>query len=164
MEQKNINFQTIQKSKFMKLPEIEITIKYKGTKKSELKKLANSQDTAEVLRLMYNADTFDWQEEMILICLNRANKVIGYYKVSKGGTASTIVDPKVVFTTALNCVGTSGIILSHNHPSGNKQPSESDRQTTNKLKDAGKLLDIALLDHIIMTDESYFSFADEGLI
>ena len=68
----------------MKLPQIEISIKYKGAKKTELKKLTSSKETAEVLKLMYDADTFDWREEMILICLNRANKVIGYYKVSTG--------------------------------------------------------------------------------
>jgi len=148
----------------MKLPQIEITIKYKGTKKSELKKLGSSQDTAEILRLMYDEGTFDWREEMILICLNRANMVIGYYKVSTGGTTGTVCDPKIVFTIALNCAGTTSLILSHNHPSGNLKPSDADKQITNKIKDAGKMLDITLLDHVILTDEGYYSFADEGLI
>jgi DNA repair protein RadC len=148
----------------MKLPQIEISIKYKGTKKTELKQLTSSKETAEVLKLMYDADTFDWREEMILICMNRANKVIGYYKMSTGGTTGTVCDPKIVFTTALNCAGTTSLILSHNHPSGNLKPSDADKQITNKIKDAGKLLDITLLDHVIMTDEGYFSFADEGLI
>lgn len=148
----------------MKLPEIEISIKYKGTKKTELKKIESSHSAYEVCKQLYSEDTFDWVEEMILICLNRASKVIGYYKVSKGGISGTIVDPKVIFTIALNCVGTSAIILSHNHPSGNTKPSDADRQITQKIKDAGKLLDISLLDHIIVTEDSYYSFADEELI
>lgn len=148
----------------MKLPEIEITIKYRGALKSELKTLRSSRDTYNVLKLMYDKSTFDWQEEMILICLSRANKVIGFYRVSKGGVSGTVCDPKVIFTIALNCAGTSNIILSHNHPSGNLIPSESDKRLTEKIMNAGKLLDITLLDHIIMTDESYYSFADEGYI
>lgn len=148
----------------MKLPEIEITIKYKGTKKTELRKLTNSRETYEVCKLLYNENTIDWAEEMILICLNRANKVIGYYKVSQGGTTGTVCDPKIVFTIALNCAGTTSIILSHNHPSGNTEPSSADKQITEKIKNAGRMLDINVLDHIIVTDESYYSFADEGLI
>jgi DNA repair protein RadC len=148
----------------MKLPEIEITIKYKGTKKSELKKVTTSRDIYEVLKEMYNADTIDWQEQMILICLNQANKVIGYYKVSTGGTTGTVCDPKIIFTIALNCAGTCNIILSHNHPSGNLQPSNGDIQTTQRIKEAGKLLDIAVLDHVIYTEDGYYSFRDEGQI
>jgi DNA repair protein RadC len=148
----------------MKLPEIEINVKYKGTLKSELKQLKSSNDTYNILKLMYSENTFLWQEEMILICMNRANKVIGYYKVSRGGTTGTVADPKVIFTIALNCVGTCNIILSHNHPSGNLQPSGADREITNKIKEAGKMLDITLLDHLVTTDEGYYSFADEGLL
>jgi DNA repair protein RadC len=146
----------------MKLPEIEISIKYKGTKKTDLKKVTSSRDAYDVCKLLYSENTFDWVEEMILICLNRANKVIGYYRISKGGIAGTVADPKVIFTIALNCAGTSSIILSHNHPSGNTKPSDSDISLTNKIKDAGYLLDISLLDHIIVTEDSYYSFADEG--
>lgn len=148
----------------MKLPEIEITIRYKGNKKSELKKITSSADTYQILKEMYLLDTIDWTEQMILICLNQANKVIGYYKVSTGGTTGTVCDPKIIFTIALNCAGTSKIILSHNHPSGNLQPSRADEDITRKIKDAGKLLDIQLIEHIIYTDEGYYSFCDEGLI
>jgi len=148
----------------MKLPEIEITIKYKGTKKSELKKVTTSRDIFEILKEMYNADTIDWCEQMILICLNQANKVIGYYKVSTGGTTGTVCDPKIIFTIALNCAGTCKIILSHNHPSGNLQPSNGDLQVTQRIKEAGKLLDIAVLDHVIYTEDGYYSFTDEGQI
>jgi DNA repair protein RadC len=145
----------------MKLPEIEISIKYKGTKKTELKKVTSSRDAYDVCKLLYSENTFDWVEEMILICLNRANKVIGYYRISKGGIAGTVADPKVIFTIALNCAGTSSIILSHNHPSGNTKPSDADISITNKIKDAGYLLDISLLDHIIVTEDNYYSFADD---
>ena len=146
----------------MKLPQIEIQIKFKGTLKSELKTIQSSRDCYEVLKLMYSSDTFHWQEEVILICLNRANKVIGYYKVSKGGTTGTVIDPKIIFTIALNCVGTTSIIISHNHPSGNLNTSRADDDITEKIKQGGKLLDLQLLDHIIVTDEGYYSYLDEG--
>lgn len=145
----------------MKLPEIEISLKFKGTKKTELKQIKSSKDAYEVFKLLFNADTLEWQEEMVLICLNRANKVIGYYKVSKGGMAGTICDPKIIFTTALNCAASS-IILAHNHPSGNLNPSPEDKRLTEKIKQSGNLLDITLLDHLIITDETFYSFADEG--
>ena len=147
----------------MKLPQIEISLKYKGTKKSELKQITSSQDTYNILKLLFDADTFDWKEEMILLCLNQANKLIGYYKVSSGGISGTICDPKVVFTIALNS-GASSLILAHNHPSGNMTPSNADKEVTEKIKQGGKLLDIKLLDHIIVSDENYFSFADDNLI
>ena len=146
----------------MKLPEIEISIKYKGTKKSELKSIKSSADIYAILTELHNADTVDWIETMILICMNRQNKIIGYYKVSSGGTTATICDPKVIFTVALNCAGTQAIILSHNHPSGNLTPSASDKELTQKIKLGAALLDMVLIDHVIYTDNGYYSFADDG--
>ena len=148
----------------MKLPQIEISIKYKGALKSELKKISSSKDLYDICKQMYNNNTFDWQEEMILICLSQSNKIIGYYKISSGGITGTICDPKVVFTVALNCAGTTQIILTHNHPSGNLRPSEADNVLTNKIKQAGSFLDIRLIDHIIITEEGYYSYSDEGNI
>lgn len=148
----------------MKLPEIIISVKYKGVLKTELKTLQSSRDTFEVLQMMYDDNTFQWAEQMVMICLNRANKVIGYYKLSSGGTTGTVCDPKIVFTTALNCAGTTSIIISHNHPSGNLTPSNADDVVTEKLKKAGDFLDIKILDHIIVTDDGYYSYADEGRI
>jgi DNA repair protein RadC len=143
------------------IPEITISVKYsKKVAKKDRVQLKSSYDTAEVLRNIFNQDTFGWREEMILLCLNRANEVCGYYKISSGGVAGTICDPKVVFTTALNCTA-SNIILAHNHPSGNVQPSSADFDITKKIVAGGKLLDIGVLDHIIITEESYYSFADE---
>lgn len=148
----------------MKLPEIEISIKYKGAKKSELRKISTSADIYAILKEMFNSDTIDWSEQMILICLNQAHKVLGYYRISTGGLTGTVCDPKMVFTIALNCAGTTSIILSHNHPSGNLRPSGADETITQKIKNAGQMLDIKLLDHVIYTDEGYYSFCDEGLI
>ena len=147
-----------------KIPEIEIQVKMKGAKNSQLKVLTSSEDTYEVLKLCFNNYKINWIEEVFMLCLNKSNKLIGFYKVSSGGVSESIVDPKIVFTTALNTPGTCAIILAHNHPSGNLKPSEQDILITNKIKEGGKLLDIKLLDHLIITDESYTSLTDEGLI
>ncbi len=102
-------------------------------------------------------------EEFWLVLLNRANKVIRTQNISQGGVSGTIADPKIIFNHALNLLA-SGIILVHNHPSGNTKPSEADKRLTRQLVEAGKLLEIAILDHIIFTDNNYFSFADENLL
>lgn len=101
-------------------------------------------------------------EEFWVIFLNRANQVIGKQNVSKGGVSGTVVDPKVVFKMAVQFPA-SAIILAHNHPSGNLKPSQADHQLTRKLKEAGKSLDIPVLDHLIIGDRSYLSFVDEGV-
>ena len=100
-------------------------------------------------------------EEFYITLLNRANIVISTQCISKGGIHGTVADPKVIFKKALleNC---SGIILSHNHPSGNNTPSNSDIQLTKKIIEAGKLLDIVVLDHLIITNNNYYSFADNN--
>jgi len=148
----------------MIIPEITIKVNFdKKVKKTELVQITSSDSVVEVLRKVFNADTFDWTEEFILLCLNRQNAVVGFYKVSSGGISGTIADPRVIFTTALNCLATS-IIIAHNHPSGNLQPSQADKEITTKIKEAGKMLDIRLLDHIILTDTGYYSFMDEGAL
>lgn len=101
-------------------------------------------------------------EEFWVIFLNRANMVIGKQNISKGGVSGTVVDPKVVFKMAVQFPA-SGIILAHNHPSGNLQPSQADHQLTRKLKEAGQALDIPVLDHLIIGERDYFSFVDEGV-
>jgi len=148
----------------IKLPEIKISLSMsKKYKTSELHTLKSSADAVDLFRKIFNADTFNWTEEVVLLCLNRSNKVVGFYKVSSGGFSGTVVDPKVILTVALNCAA-SGIMLAHNHPSGNLTPSTSDTEITKKIKLAASYLDIKLLDHIILTDESFYSFADEGII
>lgn len=98
-----------------------------------------------------------------VILLNRANQVIKKQIVSTGGVSGTIADPKIIFKAALDNLS-SAIILVHNHPSGNLKPSQADIQLTKKMKEAGALLEIPVLDHIIFTDDNYFSFADEGIL
>lgn len=146
----------------MRIPEIEISIKYKGTKKCDLKQIKTSSDVYEVCKLLFDQSTIDWTEEVVLLCLSQAKKLLGYYKVSSGGISGTVLDPRVVFTTALNCAGTTSIILAHNHPSGNLAPSPQDDSITKKIADAGQVLDITLLDHLIVTSEGYYSYLDEG--
>jgi DNA repair protein RadC len=102
-------------------------------------------------------------EEFWLILLNRANKIIKKQNISQGGVSGTVADPKIIFNHALNHLASS-VILVHNHPSGNTKPSEADKRLTRQLFDAGKLLEIAVLDHVIFTDNNYFSFADENLL
>ncbi len=102
-------------------------------------------------------------EEFWLLLLNRANEVIRPVQVSQGGVSGTVADPKIIFKLAIECLA-SAIILVHNHPSGNLKPSEADKDLTRRLASAGKLLEIPILDHLIFTDASYLSFADEGLM
>jgi len=144
--------------KKIKLPELKI--KVKATKGDEFY-IKNSDDVVKVLRSIFNADTIQWTEEFIAVCLNRAHKVIGYYKVGSGGFSGVVCDPKVIMTMALQ-TSASSIIVAHNHPSGNLKPSENDRKMTDKINGACKLLDINLLDHIILTTDGHYSFAEEG--
>lgn len=144
------------------IPEFSITLKSK-VKSSDLRVVKGSRDVAEIARLCFDADTIDWVESFIVIALNRANKVLGFYKVSQGGVTGTVADPKVIFQFALLANATS-LIMAHNHPSGNLQPSRADEELTRKIKDAGQLLDIRVIDHIIVTDEGFYSFADEGIL
>ncbi len=102
-------------------------------------------------------------EEFWLLMLNRANRVLGRFKVSQGGLSGTVIDTRIILKKALDHLASS-IIVCHNHPSGNNQPSDADVKITEKLKKAAEMLEIKLLDHIIIADKSYFSFADEGLI
>ena len=102
-------------------------------------------------------------EEFWLLMLNRANKVLGRFKVSQGGLSGTVIDTRIILKRALDNLASS-IIVCHNHPSGNNQPSDADVKITEKLKKAAEMLEIKLLDHVIIADKSYFSFADEGLI
>jgi DNA repair protein RadC len=102
-------------------------------------------------------------EEFWVILLNRANRLIRTKRVSGGGVSGTVADPKIIFKLALEELA-SGMIVVHNHPSGNLTPSQSDIALTKKLKEGGKLLEITLLDHLIVSNEKYLSFADDGLI
>lgn len=98
-----------------------------------------------------------------VILLNRSHNVIKVVELSRGGVAGTVVDPKIIFKTALDHLA-SNIILCHNHPSGSLNPSKQDIDITRKIGDAGKQLEIQVLDHVIVSTRGYFSFADDGLL
>jgi DNA repair protein RadC len=102
-------------------------------------------------------------EEFWVMLLNRANRMTRKKRISEGGVSGTVADPKIIFKLAVDELA-SGIIVVHNHPSGNLKPSDSDINLTKKIKEAGKVLEISLLDHLIIDHDRYFSFADEGLI
>ena len=140
----------------------EITLRYKAG--TEFKtKITSSKDAYELFMKFYDEDIFELTESVIVLFLNRNNTTIGWMKHSVGGQTSTIIDKRLILITALKC-GAIGIILSHNHPSGNLKPSDTDIKITKELKEGGRLLDISLLDHIIITTDGYFSFADEGTL
>ncbi|RYE51761.1 MAG: DNA repair protein, partial [Sphingobacteriales bacterium] len=122
-----------------------------------------SKDAYNILFNNWDQGRIEMNEQFYILLLNRANKVIGMTEISSGGFSGTLVDPKLVFGIALKSCA-SGIILCHNHPSSNLKPSQSDLSLTRRLVEAGKLLDLQILDHIILTKRGYFSFGDEGLI
>ncbi|WP_127139955.1 JAB domain-containing protein [Flagellimonas marinaquae] len=138
----------------------EIMISYKP-RKSSLVSLNNSQQIYELILGHWNKDTLELQEEMKVILLNRSNQLLGIYDLSKGGISGTFVDVKLLLSVALKCIA-SHIIVVHNHPSGNLKPSKADIDITNKLKKATRQVDLLLLDHLIVTKEGYYSFADHG--
>ena len=123
-------------------------------------KISKSQDAFEIFHSLMGDLPY---EEFWLLLLNRANRVVRKVKISEGGISGTVVDPKKIFQICLEQHATS-VILGHNHPSGAVTPSEADNKITKKIKDCGLLLDVAVLDHIIVGDDRFYSFADEGTI
>jgi len=142
------------------IAEVKISYSHK-VKPSEQKRINSSTEVYKLLAPIW-AD-IDYVETFAVVLLSRANKIIGIKVVSVGGVAGTEVDPKVVFQAALKA-SASSLILIHNHPSGELRASEQDISITKKIKAGGKVLDIAVLDHIILTSERYLSFADEGIL
>lgn len=123
--------------------------------------IRSSEDSFKLFLSSWSKELIELQEEFKLLLLNRNNNVLGIYNCSKGGTSGTIVDMKLVFVVAIKC-SASSIIVAHNHPSGNLKPSQADIRLTKKLKEAGDFLDIKVLDHLIISKEGFYSFADEG--
>lgn len=144
------------------LAEIQITYFPRKPEANSRREVHRSIDSATYFREVWS-DKINYIEEMYVMLLNTANQVLGYTKISMGGANTTIVDPKIVFQAALKAHATR-IILGHNHPSGTTKPSQADIQLTKRLQECGNFLDIAVLDHIILGDETYFSFADDGLL
>lgn len=126
----------------------------------EKKKISSSKMAFEILQPVIGDLP---HEEFWIIYLNHANKVLNLYQVSRGGMTSTIVDVRIIMRRALE-IGSTTMVLAHNHPAGTLKPSQEDIKITDKIKQAAKSLDIRLLDHIIVTEKTYFSFADEALI
>lgn len=145
----------------MKVAEVQLSYKPE-IKPSQREKIASSETAYKLLRPFYE-DYMEHREVFFVILLNRNNKVLGVFKLSEGGVAGTVADSKLLYQAAI-LANASAIILSHNHPSGSTMPSEADRRLTRDIINAGKLFDIKILDHLIMTEEGYLSFADEGLI
>ena len=123
-------------------------------------KITSSKIAADFARQFYSDDIAIFESFFILVC-DRANNTISYAKISQGGISGTVVDVRLIAKYAVDSLG-SGVILFHNHPSGNKKPSEQDIQITKKAENALSLLDIKVLDHIILTEDSYYSLLDEG--
>ena len=141
----------------------EIEISYKPNKAH--KPLIKSSDDAYFhLLKFFPEDTIALHETFVVGYLNRANRLIGVYELSKGGITGTVADPRLVLSVALKTAAT-GIILAHNHPSGNLQPSSADIEITKKIESACKFLDIKLIDHIIISPNGqFYSFIDEGVL
>lgn len=126
----------------------------------EKTKVVSSADAAAIFKPLLSDLSY---EEFWILMLNRNNQFIDTFRVSQGGLSGTVIDVRIILKTAIDKLACS-LILCHNHPSGNLVPSEADKEITRKIKEAGKHMDIPVLDHIIIGNDSYFSFADEGLI
>jgi len=143
------------------ISEIEISYKPKRANHPVVK---SSNDAYSYLVQFYPQETIALVEQFSVAFLNRANRILGIQVISKGGLTGTIADPRLIMATALKAAAT-GIILCHNHPSGNLQPSSADIEITKKIESACKFLDIKLLDHIIISPSGeYYSFIDEGIL
>lgn len=143
--------------------EVKLTYSNK-VKASERLALKQSNEVYTFLRdYVFNPDTIEFRESFKLILLNGANKILGFSTISDGGLNSTVADVRMVMQAAL-LSNASSMIIAHNHPSGQLFPSEEDKQLTNKIRSASDILNIRLFDHVIVTSEGYFSFADEGRI
>ncbi|WP_322973931.1 JAB domain-containing protein [Pedobacter sandarakinus] len=130
---------------------------------NERPRISSSEETYNLIKQQWDMGRINFLEEFKVVLLNRSNRVLGVVDISMGGVSGTYVDPKIVFAIALKG-NASSLILSHNHPSGSLRPSESDIKLTKKLVECGKLLDIVVLDHMIISEQSYYSFADEGMM
>ena len=144
----------------MKVAEIKVSYTSNLTEKI---RLTNFKDTYQFILSHWDLNIIEYQEESKIILLNRSNMVLGIHQLSKGGISGTVVDLRIVLAIALKC-NASGIILVHNHPSGNLQPSEADRKITRKLKEACQLLELNLIDHLIISKHDCLSFAQDGLL
>ncbi|MFL5788970.1 MAG: RadC family protein [Flavisolibacter sp.] len=144
--------------------EIDIIYKRKvHCKVSERPLITSSADGYEVCLHYWNLDKIELLEEFKVLFLNRSNRVLQILPISQGGITGTVADPRLILAAAIK-VAACSMILVHNHPSGNLKPSRSDEELTNKIKEAANYFDIKVLDHLLISSEGYYSFADEGLL
>ncbi len=146
-------------SKTYKIPQIRLS--YVSDVVVEKPQVLNSKSVAKVFRETYEDGEIDYRESFKVAYLNRANKVVGIHTISTGGITATVVDKKIIFSGAL-LANACSIILCHNHPSGSLNPSHEDDKLTRSIVEAGKILDIRVLDHVIISSEGYYSYSDEG--
>lgn len=146
------------------IPQVaEISISYTpALPASERPRVCTSQTAESIFRSIWQLP-IDHRESFYALFLDRGNKALGYFLVSVGGISGTVIDPRLIYQAALKA-NASAIIVAHNHPSGNPEPSDADILITRKLKEAGRLLEIQLLDQLILLPEGYCSMADEGKI
>jgi DNA repair protein RadC len=143
----------------------EVKLSYQKTKTNiVLPKVTSSSDVANLLFKNWDPETIEYFETFKILLLDRNNRVLGLYKISEGGTSGCVVDVKKIFQAAL-VTSSSSIILAHNHPSGNPNPSEADKRITQKIKQVGLEMDLPVLDHLIILPQgNYTSFSDEGIL
>src|SRR6476469_4062830 len=146
----------------MEIPELQVSYN-RSSGKFLSGTIYSSFDVAEFIRNTIGGNEVELQEQFIVLYLSQANRVIGYYKHSKGSINATVADTRIILGTALKCACVA-MIVAHNHPSGNLKPSRADEDLTRRLKESAALMDIKLLDHLIITKDGYLSFADEGLL
>ncbi len=150
------------KAELFRLAEIELVYKTRPSY-ADRPFVRCSQDAYSLFIENWDSSRIEFIEQAKMLLLNNAARVLGLYEISSGGTSATIVDAKQVYIAALKA-NASSIIIAHNHPSGSLSPSSADIQLTNKISKAGEFLDIKMLDHLIVTDKGYYSFADNNLI
>ena len=144
--------------------EIDIVYKKKVTcKVSQRPLIKYSNDCYQVCQHYWNEGKIELLEEFKVLFLNRANRVLQIFPISSGGITGTVADPRIILAAAIRIAACS-MVLVHNHPSGNLLPSKADEELTQKIKEAAKYFDIKVLDHLIISSEGYYSFADEGLL
>ncbi len=145
-----------------KVAEVELVYKTK-VKTSERPLIKSSKDCYATFMKVWDENRIEFQEEFKVLLLNRANHVMGVYEASSGGITGTVADPRLILAAAVKSLSVS-IVLGHNHPSGSLRPSSADEELTRKIREAAKYHDIRVVDHIIVCNEGYYSFADEGLL
>jgi DNA repair protein RadC len=165
MAKKNVSpkrFTAMKRNTASAIAEIEL-VYHNRVPASQRPKVTCSASAYRILLDSWDAGKISLLEQFRILLLDRGNRVMGTTLISTGGIAGTVADPKIIFVTALKCRA-SGIVLAHNHPSGNLTPSQADMELTRKLKQGGQWLELPILDHLILSPEGYYSMADEGIL